>query len=105
MVDLASNLTNVCSAGVGRTGTFIALDIMKQRMKQEKKINIFELVKQLRSQRMKMVQTVEQYIFLYTSALKLADARKKPQGKKPLRRKMIKSNNQLLCFKGWFNFN
>lgn len=64
------------SAGVGRTGTFIALDILMQRMKQERKINIFDLVKRLRSQRMKMVQTVEQYILLYTSVLTIIENRK-----------------------------
>lgn len=71
----------ISSAGVGRTGTFIALDIMMQRIKQERKINVFDLVKQLRSQRMKMVQTVDQYIFLYTSGLDLIEARRhQPKG-------------------------
>lgn len=70
------------SAGVGRTGSFIAIDIIQQRIKHERKINIFDLVKQLRCQRMKMVQTLDQYIFLYTSGLKLTEARKhQPQGK------------------------
>ena len=69
------------SAGVGRTGTFIAIDIIQQRLKQERKINIFDLVKQLRCQRMKMVQTIDQYIFLYTSGYKITEARKhQPQG-------------------------
>jgi protein-tyrosine phosphatase len=62
------------SAGVGRTGTFIALDIMIQRMKKEKKIVIFEMVKRLRSQRIRMVQSEEQYIFLYKSALELTES-------------------------------
>ncbi|KAG5674932.1 hypothetical protein PVAND_004876 [Polypedilum vanderplanki] len=62
-----------CSAGVGRTGTFIALDIMMQRIKKEAKINIFDLVKQLRFQRMKMVQTIDQYTFLYASAFELTN--------------------------------
>lgn len=60
-----------CSAGVGRTGTFIALDIIMQRLKYEFKINIYETVKKLRFQRMKMVQTLEQYMFLYESAYEL----------------------------------
>ncbi|XP_069963810.1 phosphatidylinositol phosphatase PTPRQ isoform X4 [Bactrocera oleae] len=60
-----------CSAGVGRTGTFIALDIIMQRLKYEFKINIYETVKKLRFQRMKMVQTLEQYTFLYESAYEL----------------------------------
>lgn len=57
------------SAGVGRTGTLIALDIILQRIQQEKKINIYDTVKQLRRQRVKMVQTSEQYAFLYQSCL------------------------------------
>lgn len=44
-------------------------------------MNIFELVKQLRAQRMKMVQTVDQYVFLYTSGLELIEAKRQPQGK------------------------
>lgn len=76
-------ILQIQSAGVGRTGTFIALEIIIQRMKQEKKINIFELVKQLRAQRMKMVQTIDQYVYLYKSALELAEARgQHPQGRK-----------------------
>jgi protein-tyrosine phosphatase len=56
---------------------------MIQRMKQERKINIFDLVKQLRSQRVKMVQTVDQYAFLYASASELCETRtQQPQGKK-----------------------
>lgn len=54
-----------------------------QRMKQEKKINIYDLTKQLRSQRVKMVQTVDQYVFLYTAALELTETRRnQPQGNK-----------------------
>lgn len=60
-----------CSAGVGRTGTFIGLDIIMQRLKNESKINIYETVKKLRFQRMKMVQTLAQYTFLYTCAYEL----------------------------------
>ena len=47
-----------CSAGVGRTGTFIVLDSMLERMKNEKSINIFEFVQQLREERVFMVQSL-----------------------------------------------
>ncbi|XP_062563518.1 phosphatidylinositol phosphatase PTPRQ [Armigeres subalbatus] len=69
-----------CSAGVGRTGTLIALDIILQRIQHEKKINIYETVKQLRNQRVKMVQTSEQYAFLYHACLEYTtrNNRKKP---------------------------
>lgn len=60
-----------CSAGVGRTGTFIGLDLIMQRLKSESKINIFETVKKLRFQRMKMVQTQQQYTFLYACTYEL----------------------------------
>ena len=47
-----------CSAGVGRTGTFITLDAMLERINVEKSINIFEFVSNLRKQRVLMVQTL-----------------------------------------------
>ena len=46
-----------CSAGVGRTGTFIVLDAILQRMEHEDTLNIFEYLLSIREQRIKMVQT------------------------------------------------
>ena len=46
-----------CSAGVGRTGTFIVLDSMMERMKVEDNLNVYEFLCQLRAQRPMMVQT------------------------------------------------
>lgn len=54
---------------------------MIQRIKKEAKINIFDLVKQLRSQRMKMVQSCDQYVFLYTAALELISMSRRANGK------------------------
>ena len=58
-----------CSAGVGRTGTFIMLDIMMDRLKQEDSINVYEVLRQLRSKRMYMVQTqvsiFRMYMYMY----------------------------------------
>lgn len=53
---------------------------MVQRIKNENKFNVYKLVKHLRSQRMMMVQTVEQYIYLYTSALELSKKLKDTTG-------------------------
>ncbi|XP_014728095.1 PREDICTED: LOW QUALITY PROTEIN: receptor-type tyrosine-protein phosphatase V-like [Sturnus vulgaris] len=58
-----------CSAGVGRTGTFIALDRLLQQMKQEKVVDIFGVVYSLRMNRYLMIQTLSQYIFLHSCIL------------------------------------
>jgi netrin-G3 ligand len=47
----------VISAGVGRTGVFIALSIVLERMRYEGVVDIFQTVKMLRTQRPAMVQT------------------------------------------------
>ncbi|KAK6179861.1 hypothetical protein SNE40_012119 [Patella caerulea] len=54
-----------CSAGIGRTGTFIALDYLIEEAKAIDSVDIFECVKQLRYERVNMVQTLEQYAFLH----------------------------------------
>lgn len=46
------------SAGVGRTGTFIALDRLLQQMKQEKAVDVFGVVYSLRLNRYQMIQTL-----------------------------------------------
>ncbi|NXF82627.1 PTPRK phosphatase, partial [Sclerurus mexicanus] len=58
-----------CSAGIGRTGTFIALDFLLKMGKAEGKVDVFHCVQQLREQRVSMVQTKEQYTFLYEALL------------------------------------
>ncbi|XP_063962711.1 receptor-type tyrosine-protein phosphatase mu-like [Lytechinus pictus] len=60
-----------CSAGVGRTGTFICLYNMLDMMREEGKIDIFGFVSKMRDNRFKMVQTKEQYIFLYNALLEV----------------------------------
>lgn len=47
----------VSSAGVGRTGVFITLSIVLERMRYEGVVDIFQTVKMLRTQRPAMVQT------------------------------------------------
>ncbi|XP_062576058.1 uncharacterized protein LOC134237898 [Saccostrea cucullata] len=54
-----------CSAGIGRTGTFIALDALYKHGQKEGKIDIVEYVKIMREDRMNMIQNEDQYVFLY----------------------------------------
>ncbi|XP_026558929.1 receptor-type tyrosine-protein phosphatase O [Pseudonaja textilis] len=54
-----------CSAGVGRTGTFIALDRLLQHIHDHEFVDILGMVSDMRSYRMSMVQTEEQYIFIH----------------------------------------
>ncbi|KAF6021555.1 hypothetical protein EB796_020141 [Bugula neritina] len=58
-----------CSAGVGRTGTYIALenliDEAHDKRNHHKTVDVFACVNRLRHQRTLMVQTADQYAFLY----------------------------------------
>ncbi|XP_060718260.1 receptor-type tyrosine-protein phosphatase H [Tachysurus vachellii] len=54
-----------CSAGVGRTGTLIALDLLLQQMEKEELVNIADCVRGMRVSRPLMVQTQSQYVFLH----------------------------------------
>ncbi|XP_043971156.1 protein tyrosine phosphatase receptor type Db isoform X17 [Gambusia affinis] len=62
-------ITVHCSAGVGRTGVFITLSIVLERMRYEGVVDIFQTVKMLRTQRPATVQTEDQYQFCYRASL------------------------------------
>ncbi|KAM6153634.1 phosphatidylinositol phosphatase PTPRQ [Erethizon dorsatum] len=72
-----------CSAGVGRTGVFIALDHLTQHINDHDFVDIYGLVAELRSERMCMVQNLAQYIFLHQCILDLLSH---------------KGSNQPICF-------
>ncbi|XP_056002212.1 receptor-type tyrosine-protein phosphatase mu-like [Ostrea edulis] len=73
-VDIGPTLVH-CSAGIGRTGAYIAIDALHWAGKKDKKINIAEYVKKMRENRMNMVQTYEQYRTIF---LALSDMLKAP---------------------------
>ncbi|XP_074726766.1 phosphatidylinositol phosphatase PTPRQ isoform X4 [Strix uralensis] len=72
-----------CSAGVGRTGVYIALDHLTQHVNDHDFVDIYGLVAELRSERMCMVQNLAQYIFLHQCVLDLLTS---------------KGNSQPICF-------
>ena len=57
LTPFATHCVSVSSAGVGRTGVFITLSIVLERMRYEGVVDIFQTVKMLRTQRPAMVQT------------------------------------------------
>ncbi|XP_046565276.1 tyrosine-protein phosphatase non-receptor type 7-like [Haliotis rubra] len=58
-----------CSAGVGRTGTFIALEALMERARREGVVDVHEFVLKMRADRVSMVQTKERYLFLHQVVL------------------------------------
>nr|XP_043870603.1 receptor-type tyrosine-protein phosphatase H-like isoform X2 [Solea senegalensis] len=54
-----------CSAGVGRTGTLIALDVLLQQLGHNNAVSVYAVVHKMRQSRTHMVQTEWQYIFLH----------------------------------------
>ena len=57
------------SAGVGRTGTFMAIDSMLDMSEKEHCVDIFGYVTLMRTCRPSMVQTQDQYIFIHDAIL------------------------------------
>ncbi|XP_028402580.1 receptor-type tyrosine-protein phosphatase delta-like isoform X10 [Dendronephthya gigantea] len=60
-----------CSAGVGRTGVFLAIDTILERLEKGviNSIDVFGHVCAMRERRMNMIQTLEQYIFVHDAIL------------------------------------
>lgn len=61
-----------CSAGVGRSGTLIAIDSLTQAIEEEGAMSIFQTVSDLRRQRNYLVQSVKQYQFVYRAIMEYA---------------------------------
>ncbi|XP_053512741.1 receptor-type tyrosine-protein phosphatase H [Artibeus jamaicensis] len=59
-----------CSAGVGRTGTLIALDVLLRQLERQGFVGPFSYVSKMRQSRPMMVQTEAQYVFLHQCILR-----------------------------------
>uniref|UniRef100_A0A9J7YB61 Receptor-type tyrosine-protein phosphatase C n=1 Tax=Cyprinus carpio carpio TaxID=630221 RepID=A0A9J7YB61_CYPCA len=58
-----------CSAGVGRTGTYMSIDAMIESLEAEGRVDIYGFVAKLRRQRCLMVQVEAQYILIHTALI------------------------------------
>ncbi|XP_077450227.1 receptor-type tyrosine-protein phosphatase O isoform X2 [Stigmatopora argus] len=72
-----------CSAGVGRTGTFVALDRLMQHIREHDYADVLGLVSEMRSHRLSMVQTEEQYVFIHQCVLLMWQRKKKKRRRSP----------------------
>lgn len=61
-----------CSAGIGRTGTFCAIEISINRLRDCGSVNIFDTVNKIRAQRAQSVQMRDQYVFCYLAVIEYA---------------------------------
>uniref|UniRef100_A0AAV2KZU1 protein-tyrosine-phosphatase n=1 Tax=Knipowitschia caucasica TaxID=637954 RepID=A0AAV2KZU1_KNICA len=64
-----------CSAGVGRTGTFIAIDRLIFQIERENVVDVYGIVHDMRMHRVLMVQTEDQFVFLNQCALDIIRSR------------------------------
>lgn len=65
-----------CSAGVGRSGAFCALDYCIDELKDQRRVNIQGAVRRLRHQRAYAIQTDEQYEFCYRAVMEYGKSMK-----------------------------
>lgn len=61
-----------CSAGIGRTGTFITTDINIRRFEDVSTVELYETVRKIRSQRAFSIQVPDQYVFCHLALIEYA---------------------------------
>ncbi|TKR87984.1 hypothetical protein L596_012298 [Steinernema carpocapsae] len=64
-----------CSAGIGRTGTVCALEVIMSKLETKQPVNIYEIVKELRTRRASSVQTEVQYVYLHRVIIEYLQAK------------------------------
>ncbi|KAF6035941.1 PTPRM [Bugula neritina] len=79
-----------CSAGVGRTGTFIAMNNLLEQAEIHQQVDFSECVRKMRANRPSMVQTVEQYVFLHGVVNELLATSKYPCAPSDIQTKLAK---------------
>ncbi|KAL3994738.1 Protein-tyrosine phosphatase family protein [Acanthocheilonema viteae] len=60
-----------CSAGVGRTGTFVAIEMAMEKLRKNETCIVVDITKKLREQRLHAVQNDLQYLFIYRMMIEL----------------------------------
>ncbi|XP_030059023.1 FERM and PDZ domain-containing protein 2 isoform X3 [Microcaecilia unicolor] len=60
-----------CSAGIGRTGVLLCLDVLLSCIEKKCNFDIKDIVRQMREQRYGMIQTKDQYEFCYKAVLEV----------------------------------
>ena len=61
-----------CSAGIGRTGTFITVDVCLRRLEDVGTVDVRETVRRIRSQRAFSIQMPDQYVFCHQAVIEHA---------------------------------
>ncbi|XP_065148299.2 receptor-type tyrosine-protein phosphatase eta [Paramisgurnus dabryanus] len=67
-----------CSAGVGRTGTFIAIDCLILKIEKESMVDVYGIVHDMHLHRPFMVQSKDQYVYLHQCAYDIIRSRAGP---------------------------
>ncbi|KAI6231589.1 Receptor-type tyrosine-protein phosphatase epsilon [Aphelenchoides besseyi] len=65
-----------CSAGIGRTGTIVGLEMAQQTLASGERLKMFDLLKDLRAHRHGSVQTDVQYVYMHRVIIGLAENKK-----------------------------
>ncbi|KAK6750673.1 hypothetical protein RB195_002567 [Necator americanus] len=71
MLSAGRPITVHCSAGIGRTATFVGIDYASQKIRQNANTSMGDVLKELRQQRLYAIQSPIQYTFLHICILEM----------------------------------